>query len=102
MPFTKLLQTDSEVRWEVAKFVASKVRIIRCSWFDNIHVTTKCDRGFELGTTEKQIPLGVEALNPGPLDYNTSALNHLAMLSPSYCISKDGILLVKMNMTFCY
>ena len=36
---------------------------------------TKRDRRFELGTTEKQIPLG--------RDYNTSALKHSASLSPS-------------------
>jgi len=42
---------------------------------------TKHDGGFELGATEKQMPL-VEALNPGPLDYNTSALNHSATLLP--------------------
>ena len=44
---------------------------------------TKHDRGFQLGTIEKQIPLmhgKVEALNPGPPDYNTSALNHSATL----------------------
>ena len=46
---------------------------------------TKRDRGFELGTTEKQInPASgkAEALNPGPPDYNTSALNHSATLPP--------------------
>ena len=36
---------------------------------------TKRDRRFELGTTEKQIPLG--------RDYNTSALKHSASLPPS-------------------
>ena len=44
---------------------------------------TKSDRGFELGTTKKQIPLvREEALNPGPLNYNTSTLNHSDMLPP--------------------
>ena len=45
---------------------------------------TKRDWGFELGTTEKQNPASdmVEALNPEPPDYNTSALNHLATLPP--------------------
>ena len=42
---------------------------------------TKRDRRFELGTTEKQIPL-VVALNLGPPDYNTSAPNHSATLPP--------------------
>ena len=43
------------------------------------------DRGFELGTTKKQIRPArdfVEALIPGPPDYNTSALNHSATLRP--------------------
>ena len=43
------------------------------------------DRGFELGATKKQIRPArdfVEALIPGPPDYNTSALNHSATLRP--------------------
>ena len=46
---------------------------------------TKHVRGFELGRMEKQIKLvvdRVEGLNPEPLDYNTSALNHSATLLP--------------------
>ena len=42
---------------------------------------TMRDQGFEFGTIKKQIlPVvaGVEALNQGPPDYNTSALNHSA------------------------
>ena len=47
---------------------------------------TKRDRGFELATTEKKNPASgrVEALNPDPPDYNTSALNHSATL-PAKC-----------------
>ena len=29
------LEFHAEFRWEVAKFVASEVRVIRCSWFGN-------------------------------------------------------------------
>jgi len=46
---------------------------------------TKRDRRFELGTTEKQIPLVAGwriLLNLGTPDYNTSTLNHSAMLPP--------------------
>ena len=44
----------------------------------------KRDEGFELWTTgETNLAsgrVGLEPLNPGPPDYNTSALNHLATL----------------------
>ena len=47
---------------------------------------TKRDRGFELATTETNPASSrVEALNPGLLDYNTSALNHLATLPLITC-----------------
>lgn len=44
----------------------------------------KHDRGFELGATVKRIEVVVrkEALNPGPLDYNTGALK-LFRFTPS-------------------
>ena len=50
------------------------------------------DRGFELGTTKKQIRPArdfVEALIPGPPDYNTSALNHSATLRPQKKTNKQ-------------
>ena len=54
-------------------------------------MVTKRERGFELGTNEKQIALmaaGLETLNPGPPDYNNSALNHLATLPSQYICLK--------------
>ena len=58
-------------------------------------LVTKRNRGFELGTIEKQIPLVKLALNPEPPDYNTSALNHSASL-PFVCF----LFLPRVNFTF--
>ena len=35
------LQFHAEICWEVAKFVAREVRVIRCSWFGNL-TTNEC------------------------------------------------------------
>ena len=47
---------------------------------DQLARYTKHDRGFELGTNPASVM--VEGLNPGPPNYNTSALDHSATLPP--------------------
>jgi len=54
----------------------------------------KRERGFELGTTENQIPVSdrVEALNPGRPDYNISALNDPAISASETHLSLGWVL----------